>query len=31
MDINSFSKFAGRAGIFPRILSEPDLEAVYRE
>jgi hypothetical protein len=31
MDMNSFSKFAGKAGIFPRILNEPDLESVYKE
>lgn len=31
MNINAFSKFAGRAGLFPRLLKESDLEAVYQE
>lgn len=31
MDIGSFSKFAGQAGIFPVHLSELDLEIIYKE
>jgi hypothetical protein len=29
--MNGFSKFAGRAGLFPRLLVEEDLASVYRE
>jgi hypothetical protein len=31
MDIASFTKFAGQAGVFPAHLSEHDLEIIYKE
>ena len=31
LDLNAFSKLAGKAGLFPRLMNEEDISVVYNE